>query len=94
MDNEKVPEWALERAVDLYRHDPVASSDIAVVYKHAFARYIAEHEEPPVDPVEQAMADANAILKGEGNGTYQEVCDALESLMHLLAAREEDSHAG
>jgi len=95
MDNEKVPEWAKARVVELInatssqpnvRAIEVDWTDRYLSVPLAFARYIAEHEEPPVEPLEQAMADANAILKGEGNGTYQEVCDALRSLMHLLAA--------
>lgn len=67
MQNEKVPEWALERAVDLYHREPIFSSDIAVIYKHALARYIAEHEEPPVDPL---VIEAREAFKEYGPTRY------------------------
>ena len=95
MQNEKVPDWALERAVGLYHHEPVASSDIAVVYKHALARYIAEHEEPPVDPL---LGVVEEVLDWWDNHTTQP--DPVGHVVKMLRkrgielARKEDSHAG
>ena len=42
----EIPEWAKDRVRELSRHNaiPCAAFD-------AFARYIAAHEEPPVDPL-------------------------------------------
>ena len=96
MDNEKVPEWALERAVDLYHHEPVASSDIAVVYKHALARYIAEHEDPPVDPLEQAVDNAFVRLPLEWTREtfVKAVADSLRADGVTRNPTREDSHAG
>ena len=44
---EQVPDWALERAKELHRAAGGATTPMA----HAFARYIAAHEEAPVDPL-------------------------------------------
>lgn len=98
MQNEKVPDWALERAVGLYHHEPVASSDIAVVYKHALARYIAEHEEPPVDELYEAL---KAVVE-MGRYDTREQTELLRSelkdrgfeVRKIELARKEDSHAG
>lgn len=100
MQNEKVPEWALERAVDLYHRETFFSSDIAVIYKHALARYIAEHEEPPVDPLRAAMDEA--YDEGERYGWSDEANrqNFVDAVRRNLAkrgielARKEDSHAG
>lgn len=64
--SEDIPMWAKERACGLVNtgagDTPYEPSDVfrgnpAI---HAFARYIAKHEEPPVDPllgvVEEAIA--------------------------------------
>lgn len=63
-----IPQWAKERACELANAESLSvagriwgMTDTAVV---AFARYIAAHEEPPVDPlVEEAqrIADFNRI---------------------------------
>jgi hypothetical protein len=47
---EDVPQWALDRvaALCLVTRDQIA----AFPWLRIFARYIAEHEEPPVDPLE------------------------------------------
>ena len=41
------PDWAIEKVKQLHRKEGGATVPMA----HAFARYIAEHEEPPVDPL-------------------------------------------
>lgn len=51
---DKVPEWAIERAL---KYIGVGGQPVCHVVK-AFARYIAEHEDPPADPLEEAFADA------------------------------------
>jgi hypothetical protein len=56
-------DWALARAKQiLIEADPRLSDyqgrgRVAAWIINAFARYIAEHEEPPVDPIEQLFAD-------------------------------------
>ena len=58
--DEDIPQWAKERAADLA--DAVMNTGPGIKWKHlehyacgqAFARYIAEHEEPPVDPLLEA----------------------------------------
>jgi len=51
---DQVPDWALERAKELHRAAGGATTPMA----HAFARYIAAHEEAPVDPVDHAIEGA------------------------------------
>lgn len=98
MQNEKVPAWALERAVDLYHCETIFSSDIAVIYKYALARYIAEHEEPPVDELYEAL---KAVVE-MGRYDTREQTELLRSelkdrgfeVRKIELARKEDSHAG
>lgn len=104
MQNEKVPEWAIARALEELG---VGGQPVCHVV-HGFARYIAEHEEPPVDPmlVEARKVAARAYqncrdhdmaklaLNGDLDGKYEVVC-ALEGLRRgIELARKEDSHAG
>jgi hypothetical protein len=62
---DEIPPWALERATSLCNAEPQEQSvfdtpSVAIITSSprfypgyiAFARYIAEHEEPPVDPVD------------------------------------------
>ena len=90
MDDKKVAEWALERAVDLYHCETIFSSDIAVIYKYALARYITEHEDPPVDPL---SVEARALLaEWPSEAGFEDfTLKALRRGMEL--ARKEDSHA-
>lgn len=44
---EDIPKWAKQRMVELWDAEPASTHDI----RDAFARYIASHEEPPVDPL-------------------------------------------
>lgn len=51
MSDQLPPEWAIERAKEvLSKGDPRSIRTLASWIYLAFARYIAEHEEPPVDP--------------------------------------------
>ena len=52
-----VPEWAFHRADE--------ELGDGVNYRNAFARYIADHEEPPVDPLTKAVDDAWVLLPPE-----------------------------
>lgn len=50
-----IPDWAYKRVVDIYRQTPNGHFIYAGAVKglplwDAFAKYISEHEEPPVDP--------------------------------------------
>lgn len=51
-----IPQWAKERVVELTNADGEEPLSLGIMeYRHAlaFARYIAAHEEPPVDPLHQ-----------------------------------------
>ena len=71
MSKDDVPEWALRRAVELAGF-PVQVDDEnkPLTWRYslynagldAFARYIAAHEKPPRDPLEQAVDDAFCLL--------------------------------
>lgn len=113
MDNEKVPEWAKARVVELInatssqpnvRAIEVDWTDRYLSVPLAFARYIAEHEEPPVDlllieareiasTIRPAFADD--FRSGAVDATSTEVPVALAALRRgMELARKEDSHAG
>ena len=58
-----IPQWALERAAELANKEAgdacfTAAYMAGLYLGEAFARYIAQHEEPPVDPV---LKDAREI---------------------------------
>ncbi len=73
MDRTKdVPEWAIVRAMEemgygdprQFAVDVIAADAVEYKAELAFARYIAEHEEAPADPIEeeaQAIADQFGI---------------------------------
>lgn len=80
-----IPDWAMIKAHDLAYPDDVDWSDerkldhmVSVSSDKAFARYIAEHEEPPVDPL---LIEARGILAAHG-----EAMDYVDS--HAAAYRE------
>jgi hypothetical protein len=59
---EDVPQWALDRvaALCLVTRDQIATFQ----WLRIFARYIAEHEEPPVDPLEEIITvERNKIVE-------------------------------
>lgn len=52
--SDEVPEWAKNKARNLFSEELGVvgpGSDTTSIYRHAFARYIVEHEEAPVDPL-------------------------------------------
>ncbi len=70
MSDNLPPDWAIERAFDLCPSTAVPFGRVAVTKERpelfgatlAFARYIAAHEDPPVDPLRQ---EAIAIVLAE-----------------------------
>lgn len=78
------PEWAIEKALSLSR----TGTTIADVKRHwpghsmalAFAAYIAEHEEEPVDPLYEALFAVVEL------GRY-DTREQTQLLRHELAAR-------
>jgi hypothetical protein len=65
-----IPEWALERVLKLVETETGSSSGVAlqvrfaapfVLLRNAFARYIAGHEKPPVNPL---LIEAREICMG------------------------------
>jgi hypothetical protein len=71
---EEIPQWAEDRALELARLDGAGRGQgrydghyYADMHK-AFARYIAEHEEPPVDPLLiEARKLASELSKDAGS---------------------------
>lgn len=54
--SDEIPQWARERAAELANKESddacFTAAYVAAAYLgEAFARYIAQHEEPPVDPL-------------------------------------------
>ncbi len=99
--SDTIPDWAIERAKDL-RDAGFQRGDKN--YTHTFARYIAEHEEPPVDPLliearEIAARRAQAVgeeawsrryLAGEYDGAVGVQC-ALRGLKRGVELEREKS---
>lgn len=58
---DEIPEWAAGRVSDLFgaEHDGKGGEHAYTVLSRAFARYIAAHEEPPVDPL---LIEARKLL--------------------------------
>lgn len=113
MQNEKVPSWAFARANELAvkygmedEKGRVFDGPYTRPLQVAFARYIAEHEEPPVDPLleeainlvindETERSDRqNDAIRKSGMASKQ-VRAALNGLRRgIELAREEFGHAG
>jgi hypothetical protein len=56
-----IPQWAEERAREEYARalrPGAVTYDCIAFWEFAFARYIAEHEDPPVDPIAEAVFEA------------------------------------
>lgn len=86
-----IPKWAIERACDLINDQTTSrpyslKADVRTPSVVAMARYISQHEEPPVDPdlltAREILAkeykgegwvshaDQAAILKGDRDNTF------------------------
>jgi hypothetical protein len=66
--SEEIPEWAVEKAHGLLKVEGGISPRFETyprtsVPVRALARYIAEHEDPPVDPL---IAEADSIAHDHG----------------------------
>ncbi|MAO79611.1 MAG: hypothetical protein CMH82_02895 [Nocardioides sp.] len=104
MQNEKVPEWAIDEALKRCGVNPDQKpfSDWRdATYARAvrlFAAHIAEHEEPPVDDLYEAL---KAVVE-MGRYDTREQTELLRSelkdrgleVRKIELARKEDSHAG
>lgn len=69
MANDDIPEWALAMASDL----AFAENGPPVHYTRelvAFARYIASHEQPPVDPILLRAREIVANIYAERGSPY------------------------
>lgn len=73
------PDWAIQRAIDLrhdldpaveWRLDTIKDAPKGYASMIAFARYIAQHEQPPVDPllIEAREIVAEAWRRSPFNG--------------------------
>ena len=82
-----IPQWAKERAGELARLTNDGRAHFANhVLLHAFARYISEHEEPPVDPLlteALVLLDRFAQTHGDSYATELIVLAALKRGMEL-----------
>lgn len=47
----EIPDWAIQRANTLYDAENPKNGYVGDNFRRAFGRYIAAHEEPPVDPL-------------------------------------------
>jgi hypothetical protein len=81
-----IPEWAAKRAAELSNmdgshYDPrhfLPKNDYSTSIGKAFARYIAENEEPPVDPVELALREEYPITFADGRAAAIRIRFALK----------------
>lgn len=69
--NDTIPDWAIQRALDLCGRGQTvavardmfrATGNLADVM--SFARFIAKHEQPPVDPDEEAVKRILSAVMG------------------------------
>lgn len=69
MSDEPIPQWAIDRAIELTTAIPgVGSVDLAAATfpsVRAFARYVAAHEEAPVDPLLEKVRVAWAAASND-----------------------------
>lgn len=92
-----IPEWAFERAVKLT--NAIAGLESYTAYTcrahnvgQAFARYIAEHEQPPADPL---RIEAREILAREyEEGGMPEAAQHTREGVWKVVGRVEDILAG
>lgn len=69
-----IPQWAEQRALELMRAESSSAMWSRDCYAdRALARYIAEHEEPPVDPLIKEMN----LIVDQHQYTYDGLRDAV-----------------
>lgn len=90
--SDEIPQWAFDRVDSLAweeRAIPETNDDYSMT-GHAFARYIMQHEEPPVDKDVLMMRDILASQWDEGSLLYRSIMDGCEdetsSFQDALAA--------
>ena len=89
--SEEIPQWAIEKADVLSRNEHTASVFVGVTTQ-AFARYIAQHEQPPVDPdviaVREILAEGSPSATLDGQYRHGERDHAPEFQAALTAFRK------
>lgn len=67
-ENAPVPEWAAKKAAQLAEAE---APSMQGSWRIAFARYIAQHEQPPVDPLIEAVKSVLSGFENDGHAqTY------------------------
>lgn len=79
--SDEIPQWALERAAELANKEAGVTGGFTAAYMteadlgRAFACYIAQHEEPPVDPMLiEAREIAAKHYDEQGNSRAAKTC--------------------
>lgn len=67
-DPAPIPQWAIDRANELAQTE---SHHYPHGHAMAFARYIAQHEQPPVDPAPEIMRDYHRVTGEFVNSVFQ-----------------------
>lgn len=87
---DEIPQWAFDRVGALCAHIEIQCSAY-----YAFARYIAEHEEPPVEPFQGAL-DAAFSATGYASKFWRDrFCETLRAELDKrglqIAPKEQDN---
>jgi len=91
----EIPKWAKQRACDLVnacrgvhssKYYPPMANTSTFPTLHVLARYIAEHEEPPVDPLLVEARELCAQFSHYKKGYISGACDAHIEVRIALAA--------
>lgn len=86
---ENVPEWAVKRAFDLSNEAGANWSSVDRMLEgctgYAFACYIAEHEDEPVDPL---LLEARKLVADRYNPEY-----GMESIEATLRGEDDETEA-
>lgn len=80
------PDWAIDRALRLtsgehgaaeegYDAAAVKANQVGFPTTFAFARYIAEHEEPPVDPLQECLRETFGAAAPEFVAAFKEALE-------------------
>lgn len=88
-----IPQWAIDRVVELVNNDGsnykaarFATEEHCLGYSigKVFARYVAAHEEAPVDPLEEAFTAS--IENARADGADDEAAGHHQAAFHYLRA--------
>ena len=74
---DKIPDWAYERVSVLFNgfagyRTPFSIQDHYNDMKGAFAQYIAQHEDPPADPLIKLLIETDRALNEAKVGTLED----------------------